>query len=243
MVKLKGRGKSKKESANSCKTCGKELIVAYSGDGVKYPVFSCNEHGVVRNEWEAWWNLYSSRWRDKVYWDKPADKISCIIGYFCNKYKEFYGHSYTFEISNPIPYKSKDFVMARRMLAMFNGDAHEIRTYIRWVFSKKVKTVKYPITSIGFFTKGNIVNEYKHAKARSFVLKRHTPLPNDFLSWCNENFPDVFNNHDLKTWNDLNGLITYIKSYGDDGFEGSVIKEAVKRGMLTSLNTYRQLED
>ncbi len=243
MVKLKGRVKSSKKSTNKCKICGAKLTVTYSGDGVQYPVFSCDEHGTIKNEWEIWWDKYSVRWKEKKYWDKPADKPSCVIGYFCSKYQEFYGHPYTFEILNPIPYKSKDFVMARRILAMFDGDAHEIRTYIRWVLAKKVKTNKYPITSIGFFTKAGLINEYKHAKARSSVLKRHTLLPNSFLSWCKENSPDIFEKQDLKTWNDLNGLITYIKSYGNDNTEGIVVNEAVRQGMLLGQDSYKKLED
>jgi hypothetical protein len=232
-----------KRKEDRCKICDKKLIVEYNGDGVKYPVFSCSTHGPLENEWEKWWNKYSLRWKDKKYWDKPLDKPSCVLGYFCNKYIEFYGHPYTFEILNPIPYKSKDFVMARRILIMFGGDAHEVRTYIRWVFAMKVKTPKYPITSIGFFSKAGFVNEYKHAKSRSMILKRHTLLPKAFTNWCMENHPELFERQDLKTWNDLNNLVTYIKSYGSDNIEGIIVSEAVRKGMLIDSNSYKKLED
>lgn len=226
-----------------CKTCGSILEVTYEGDGVQYPVFTCKDHGSATNEWEKWWKTYSSRWKDKSYWDKPTDKISCIVGYFCNAYEKFYGHSFTLDISNPVPYTSKTFVMARRILTMFEGDAHEIRIYIKWVFAKKVRTTKYSVTSLGFFANAALVNDYKCAKARSAILKRHTSLPKSFLQWCNETYPEIFEKQELKTWNDLNGLVSYIKSYGDDTVEGKVVLGAVNQNLLKDQNTFKKLED
>jgi len=231
------------KKSHNCKTCGAQKEVVFEGDGVQYPVFSCPEHGPdSRNEWKIWWEQYRDRWREKRYWDKPADKLSCIIGYFCHKYKEFYEYDYTFDYSNPIPYKSKDFVIARRILAMFNADANDVRTYIRWVFAKKLKSQKYNVTSFGFFASAPFVNEYKAAKAYSQVLRRSTKLPDHFLNWCRAYYPDVLETHSLETWNDLNGLVTFINSYGKDNTEYCVVREAIHRGMLPE-HGYRSLED
>jgi hypothetical protein len=235
--------KSRKKSGRNCKICGVKKEVVSEGDGVQYPVFSCPEHGKdERNEWKIWWEEYHDRWKDKRYWDKPADKLACLIGYFCDKFHEFYGYSYTFDYSNPIPYKSKDFVLARRILTMLNANAHDARTYIRWAFAKKVRSTKYTVTSIGFFASSPFVNEYKAAKARSRVLKRSTKLPDEFIEWCQNEWPQVVENHSLETWNDLNGLVTFVNSYGKENMESSVVCEAVRRGMLPQ-NGYRKLED
>jgi hypothetical protein len=241
MKKSRGR-KSRKKSGRDCKLCGVKKEVVFEGDGVQYPVFSCPEHGNDRNEWKKWWDEYHDRWKEKRYWDKPADKLACMIGYFCNKFKEFYGYDYTFDYSSPIPYKSKDFIMARRILAMLNANAHDARTYIRWVFVKKVRSTRYTVTSLGFFASAPFVNEYKAAKARSKILKRATKLPVEFVEWCQCNCPEVLESHSLKTWNDLNGLVTFINSYGSDNIENIVVSEAIKRGMLPK-NGYKKLED
>lgn len=233
--------KKKKISKHNCSKCGSKLEVVFEGDGIQYPVFSCPEHGVQNNEWEKWWNIYSSRWKEKEYWNKPADKPSCILGYFCNKYAEFFGYSYSLQISSPIPYSSKDFVMIRRLLSMFDSDAKEVMIYIKWMFAKKIRK-NYPITSLGFFTSANLINEYKHAKLNSMILKRYSLLPNCFINWCKETHQEIFEKHELKDWNDLNSLVSYIKTYGDDNIEGKIVNEAVSRGLLENKDTFKKLE-
>jgi hypothetical protein len=89
---------------------------------------------------------------------------------------------------------------------------------------------------------GRFVNEYFQAKERSVVLKRSSVLPKDFLNWCRESCSKIFEKQELETWNDLNGLVTHISSYGSDNIEGFVVKEAVRRGMLESETTYKKLE-
>jgi len=207
--------------------------VEFAGDGVQYPVFSCMEHGVQRNDWEKWWNEYSHRWKDKQYWNKtPQDNLSCLMGYFCHKFQEFYGYPFTFAISSPIPYNNKDFNMGRRILAMFDGDIADALVYIKWVFNKKVKTRKKPVTSLGFFALPDFINEFKHAKAMKKILKRSTPLPSGYLDWCRENCPEIFEKQGFKTWNDLNALVLFIRNFGSDNAEGQVVAEAVIRNML-----------
>jgi len=233
----------KKSGPPKC-VCGLEKEITFERDGeAEYPVFSCPEHGPdKRNEWALWWKTYKDRWKEDRYWDKNADKLSCLVGYFCHLYFKFYDHPYVFAFSNPNPYRDKDFVMARRILTMFKWNAREAKVYLRWVFQKRVRTPNYSIHSLGFFASQKFVNEYFHAKARSKVLRRSTSLPKDFLKWCEETCPEIFQAQELSTWNDLNGLISHILSYGESGVENNVLEEAVKRGLLTDKYTYRKLE-
>ena len=85
------------------------------------------------------------------------------------------------DYSSPIPYKNKEFTMARRIIAMFGNDFIQIPNYIDWVFAKRIKSNKYPLSSIGFFASSQFVNEYKSARARSQKINRSTSIPNDFL--------------------------------------------------------------
>lgn len=225
-----------------CKECGKEKELTFQGNGIQYPVFSCPEHGTEKNEWEIWWQKYHDRYKDKEYWQRPIDRPSCVVGYFCNEFQKFYGYTYTLDYNNTSPYKSKDFVIARRLLTMFGEDFMLIPGYIKWVFAKRIKTVKKTITSFGFFATSDFVNAYKAARARNLILKRSTPLPNDFLDWCKENCPIIFEKQELSTWNDLNGLVTHIKCYGVDNPEGVVINKAIELGLLQP-GQYKKLED
>lgn len=216
MLQLKDQKKSKKEFKKS-------------ND------FSCQEY-------DLWCSLYKDRWKESKYWDSNADKLSCLVGYFCHLFNKFYGYPYVFSFDGKSLYKGKDFTMARRILNMFDWNAREAKIYIRWVFEKRVKTVNYTVYSFGFFASQKFVNEYFHAKNRSMVLRRYTKLPQDFLSWCKNNHPDIFQQQELETWNDLNGLISHIKIY-NNGIESYIIDEAVKRRMLEDKFTYKRLED
>jgi hypothetical protein len=228
-----------------CSQCELNLEIVFEGDKVQYPIFSCPTHG-GKNEWKKWWEEYSTIWQKKECWENVKDKPSCLLGYFCHKYFEFYSYPFTFDISNPVPYKGKEFTMIRRLIAMFDGDAKEAAKYVKWTFHKKIQTKKRAITSIGFFVNSNMVNEYKHEKAQSLLIKRCTMLPEDYLDWCCKECPEIFEKHDFKTWNDLNALVSYFKVYKIKDVEYNVLMEAVNRKLLSQKNgepDFRPLED
>jgi len=234
-----------RKKGSVCKLCGKKKNITFEGDGVQYPVFSCPEHGLEsRNEWARWWKQYHNRWQQKdEFWDQPREKPSCLVSYFCHKFKEFYGYEYTLDCTNPIPYTSKDFIMSRRILALFHGNARRAKNYINWVFEKRVKSVNYTVSSFGFFSSPQLVNEYNAARARSKIIRRSSSLPKNFVEWCKEHHPSIFERQQLSTWDDLNGLIAHIQLRGKDCVEALVVTEAVKRNMLSDENTYKKLED
>lgn len=234
-------GRKKKHMV--CK-CGMDKGVIFAGTGVQYPTFFCHECGPdKRNEWEIWWSAYKDTWKDESKWDRPADALVCVVGFFCYYYEQFYGEPFAFSYQSAKPYTDKDFIMARRLLTMFQGDAKDVKTYIRWVFAKKIKTPKYEVDSLGFFTLQKFVNEYRRAKARARTLTRFSKLPNDFIDWCKTNANEVFESQELETWNDLNGIVSVVKSYGEDGSEWVVAQEAVRRGMLPPGPEFRKLEE
>lgn len=233
--------KSKRKSAPECK-CGKTKEIEWQGDGVQYPVFFCPDCGPAKNDWEKWWNEYRDAWKDKENWQQKKHQVSCIVGYFCHRYEKQYEQPFAFSYSSPIPYKDKEFVMARRLLTMFDGNAWEIGQYIKWGFEKLISP-GYIITGLGFFTKPNIANRFKVLRAKRKVIRRRTPLPKNFIEWCKTNYPEIFELQELEVWNDLNGLVTHVKFYGLDGIEGSVVREAVRQKMLPEGPEYRKLED
>jgi hypothetical protein len=166
------------------------------------------------------------------------------VGFFCAKYAEFYGHPFHFLYAHPNPYKGKDFMMARRLLTMFNQDAKAARTYIKWVFTFRIKDTSRAIRSIGFFVSQQFIAEYMQARARSRVLRRSTPLPTEFVDWCLQHAPEAMDRQEFETWNDLNFMVTYVRQNQDsDCAEHLVVAEAVRRGMLPPGPGYAKLED
>lgn len=234
---------AKRKNHKVCK-CGKKKDVIFEGEDVQYPTFSCSSCGPdKRNEWEIWWKTYKDNWKEDKKWSRPADALSCLVGFFCYYYKEFYGEPFVFSYQSAKPYTDKDFIMARRILSMFDGNAKEAKTFMRWVFAKKIKTPKYGITGLGFFTVQQFANEYRQAKAKARKITRFSPLPKEFLGWCKQNAPTVFDDQELKQWNDLNGLVSVVKSYGKEGVEWEVVEEAMRRGMIPPGPEYRKLEE
>lgn len=215
----------------------------FEGEEFQYPVFSCPECGPCENLWKKWWDQYSGLWRDKANWREKKHALSCLVGFFCEEYRKFYGHPFTFSMATPQPFKSKDFTMARRILAMLGSDMPRAANYIRWVFQFKVRRRNYPVRSIGFFASSDFVNEYNIMRTQAAVLRRSTPLPADFLAWCREHEPAVFELEELAVWNDLNGLVTHVNLYGSGGPEERVVAEAVRRGMLPEGPQHRKLAD
>jgi hypothetical protein len=240
MVNSKNQGGSRKNSKPRCNLCNKQKEISFEGDGIQYPVFSCPEHGPdERNEWALWWEKYSDRGLKRQYWQNKKDQPSCVVSYFCHQFNEFYGFPYTMDYSNPIPYKNKEFTMARRILTMFGQDFLHIPNYIKWVFAKKVRTTKYPVNSLGLFASSKFVNEYRAARARRQKPKRCTNIPQDFLEWCKEKYPRVVEYHELESYNDLNILVALAE---DHPGEADVVREARKRGILPETG-YAQLEE
>jgi hypothetical protein len=163
------------------------------------------------------------------------------MGFFCAKYTELYGHPFHFDYATTSPYKSKDFIMGRRLLVMFNDDAKAARTYIKWVFAFKIRNTDCAIRSMGFFVSQKFIAEYMQARSRAQVLRRSTPLPTEFVEWCLANTPDVLERWEFDTWNDLNFMVAYVKQHPDN-VEGMIVAEAVRRGMLPQGPGYAKLE-
>lgn len=224
-----------------CDLCGKIKEISFEGDGIQYPVFSCPEHGPdKRNEWALWWEKYSDRGLKKEFWENKKDRPSCVVSFFCYQYNKFYDFPYTMDYSNPVPYKNKEFTMARRILAMFGEDYMQIPNFIKWVFMKRVKSKKYPLNSLGFFASSKFVNEYRAARARHEKPLRSSGIPKDFLRWCAENHPGVVETHELESYNDLNMLIALSPAKYPD--EASVVVEARRRKIAPN-EGFIQLEE
>ena len=239
---------SKKTSRKKqvCHKCDSLLDVVFEGEGVQYPVFTCPECGPQKNVWADWWSRYSKLHLNPTAWNGGGDKrdlLSCFVGRFCAMYQRFYNSPFTFSYTSPVPFKEKTFVMARRILAMFDGDAVAARKYLEWVFLHKIRTPKYTVRTLGFFASADFANEYRGYLAHLALLRRSTLLPPAFLAWCWENEPEIFDKTEFTVWNNLNGLVAHVKARGTDGPEKRVVEEAVKRGMLPPGPEYRKLAE
>lgn len=179
------------------------------------PIFICNECGDLELTWKKFYNEYLQLYKDKVNWDIEKHKVTCIIGFFCHMYKDFYNTEYVFVPQNPNPYGCKECKDAWTLLATFKGNAHEVRKYIYWVFKKLIRQ-STNIVSFGYINSPGIIRKYNLQNLKKKTITRSTRLPGEFIDWCKNNTPGLFNQYELSTVNDLGALLSTVKFYNSE---------------------------
>lgn len=110
-----------------------------------------------------------------------------IIGYLCRKYEEYYGFKYSFKFNNPAPSKSYEVYQINKLSNMLSSDPKILKKYLDWVFEIKVVERKKRITSLGYFTHVDIVNEFKFKyllNRKNSVVGRSDLLPASIKELC-----------------------------------------------------------
>lgn len=197
------------------------------------PIFICNKCGDKELTWKKFYTEYLQLYKEKDNWDIEKHKISCILGFFMYMYKDFYNTEYILVPQNPNVYGSKEIKDAWKLLATFKNNPHAVRKYIYWVFKKLVGR-STNITSFGYINAPGIIRKYNLYVQKKTSIGRATDLPNEFINWCKENIPSIFDNYELSTINDLGALLNYTKSYRDDcsGVEVQAIQTAEKLNLI-----------
>lgn len=148
-------------------------------------------------------------------------------------YREFFGTDYVFVPQNPNPYGAKEVKEAWKLLATFKNDAHEARRYIYWVFKKVIRR-STNLTSFNYINAPGIIRKYNLHAQKKRAITRSTQLPSGFLSWCKENIPNIFDEYELATVNDLGALLSFVKFYdvSEDARELQAIKTAERFNLI-----------
>jgi hypothetical protein len=209
--------------------CGGKYSLSYD---VNAPIFICEKCGNKNLTWKKFYDEYLQLFKKEENWNSNEHKISCIIGFFCYKYKEKYEVNYTFVPSNPNPYSSKECKDAWSVLAAFSGDANKVRKYMVWLFKNLNKNTN--IISFGYLKTQGLINKYNLKNATKDILHRESKLPMAFLNWCKQNCPKIFENYTLETMNDLGAILGACKTYKIDknSSEHMIIEEAKKIGLI-----------
>jgi hypothetical protein len=124
-----------------------------------------------------------------------------ILSYICKKYEEYYGLKYTFKY-NDIPSKCTEVFRVKQLSQMLSSDPTILKEYIDWVFKNKIIEKKKIITSLGYFTTTDIVNEYKFKFLFNKVeITRASKLPENIIKIAK----DI--NMNISTYGDLAFLV------------------------------------
>lgn len=212
--------------------CPGKYLLTYANNA---PIFTCEKCGDQELTWQKFYDEYLQLYKVKDNWDNKKHQVSCILGFFCSRYKKHYDTDYVFVPQNPNPYGAKEVRDAWALLSAFQGDAHEVRRYIYWFFTKAIGR-NTDITSFGYLKTPNIIRKYKLYLEKKKAFTRASKLPKNFIAWCDDNVPDIFANYELNTMNDLGALLGYVKAYSNDinpeSSEFRVIAQATKMNLI-----------
>lgn len=194
------------------------------------PYFVCDKCGDTNLTWKKFYDEYLQLFRVKDNWKEKKHQVSCIIGFFCYSYKQFYGVEYIFVPRSVNPYSCKECVDANLLLKTFNGNAHTVRKYIYWFFNKFL-SFHTQISSLGYLNSPGIIRKYNLYKKKNNRLYRSSKLPNSFQDWCTKNIPEIFQKYTLSTMNDL-GAILQSSDANMGMVEEKLIYKAITCGLI-----------
>lgn len=123
-----------------------------------------------------------------------------ILAYLCQKYKDYYTIDYTFKFNNPSPSKSYEVYQIKKLANMLSSNSKILKDYLDWVFKYKIIEKKKRITSLGYFTHTDIVNEFKFKfllNKRNTTISRSDSLPTHVIDMCSRH------GFDIKTYAEL----------------------------------------
>ena len=108
----------------------------------------------------------------------------CILAYLCKKYEEHYEMKFTFSYQG-VPSKCRELYEITKLSNQLSSDPEILKKYIDWVFKTKVIERKKRITSLGYFTNVEIVNDYKFKFLfKKQVIARTDRLPQNLVAMC-----------------------------------------------------------
>lgn len=126
-------------------------------------------------------------------------KAHHLLAYLCQKYEEYYGFRYSFKFDDTSPTKSHEMWQMRKLANMLTADPTVLKQYLDWIFETKIIERKKKITSLGYFTHQDIVNEFKFKFLfNKKELSRADQLPSSVLNLCT-----TYGKQEVKTYGDL----------------------------------------
>lgn len=198
-----------KHTSRQCHEGG-EFEVSYDEHFV--PLLTCNSCGKVIDDWRRWFDTYRTYWEQEARWAERRDLPVCILGYFCAKYEEAYGTTYTMDLSESGLFMGKDMYMIRRLMRNVASEDFNYRLYVDWIFAEKVEKTKKKILGLSFLTVAEIINDFKISQKRNRIYKRDTKIPDKVLAWVDSNAPSIREEVSLRDMGELNLAIAAYKA-------------------------------
>jgi len=209
----------------------------------------------MTENFEKEWQLFLTKVDDYANTEFKDWTILTLLSYFLTKYKVVNGLEFIFTDCKKGPTKSKEMRDASKIWRQFdkgrlkNLESKEdklaykqqlveiLREYIDWAFDVKFRGRQINVTGLGIFAVANFMNEFLQWRKNSkrFLPRRNDPLPKDFISWLENNAPEIWQKQQLHVLEDLNLLANYIDTYDLEktSLERLVLEKARSLGIMS----------
>lgn len=153
-----------------------------------------------------------------------------LLGYFCFKYEECYKKDFIFGPCKN-PFSSKEMKRAAELMSLL-VNKESAKKYIDWAFDVKAKNKGFNIFSIAILTNSWLLNEFNVFAAKKLEKNRTTPLPEDFVEWCKDCAPMIFDNYEVRIIGNVKTFDGMVRQgYANDDMV-KIVSEAKKRGII-----------
>jgi hypothetical protein len=179
---------------------------------------------------------YFERFKEIDSVDVSQWKTIHLIAYFCRKYQDTYGTSYSWKFNTPAPSKCFEVWQMNVLASKLSSNPTILRDYIDWVFDNIVPQSKRRLTSISFLTKEETLHYYKlnvlFAGQQGSNIDRATIFPATYQAVIKE-----ITNFTIKTYGEMaflsqveprpDNIKVAIQKLIEMGFDPEILKRIV----------------
>lgn len=225
---------AQKSIIHTKKSCGGKYETEFSEEG--FPFLVCDTCGQKLEDWIKWHKEYKDYWQDELRWERKADHLTCILGYFCHRYLDHYGMDFALSLNEKGLFRGPEINILRRVYKALGDNAQAVRKFIDWYFSAKIIRRKKRITSLSFLAAPFTINEFKlHLKVSKRVT-RDKKISEGMHKWIKEFAPDVTSYVVLSDYGDLKLLLTHYKNghFREVDHIAKFVDECKRQGVVNS---------
>ncbi len=158
--------------------------------------------------------------------EKSAWNHVTLFAYFCSKYEDRSGIRFKMVRSKAGPTSTKETRDFSKLINLFCSDTisekddsyTECRraallkayNYINWMFDFKFK--RSCVSGTQIFLSPSIMNEFERMYASHLSNKKASSKIGDFLLWCKKEMPDILDQFQLETKEELSLFVKYVEN-------------------------------
>ncbi len=143
------------------------------------------------------WQKFFSRMQDHstlkiVQWSEVH-----LLGHICKRYEDVFNTKFAISVKGAPSKCTEIYQIKQIMFTIQTNNMAMMKEYVDWVFDHKIVPNKVKLKKIGFFITAGFATEFFLDRKEKMVIKRSTPLPEDYI----KKFKDL--GIDAETYGDI----------------------------------------